>query len=106
MLHSSVPLSQIKWSTTVGILKWLKQENIQIGEKKYDDLAEASIGFLPNLNPEVVLRSEIRYELDYCLETVDLTETEITILDEFVPESEEKKTSTLSISLHITLLNR
>ena len=53
-------------------MDWLKKENIHLAEQRYDTLAEASIGFIPDINPELVLLSDIRQKIDYCLETIDL----------------------------------
>ena len=75
-LHSSMTVGQIKWSPVFGLMDWLKTENIHLSEKRYDHLSEASIGFIPDINPAVVLRSEIQNKLDYCLETIELKQRE------------------------------
>ena len=59
-LNSSIPVEQLKWSPVLGLMDWLKKENINLSEQRYDSLAEASIGFIPDINPPVVLRSDIR----------------------------------------------
>ena len=94
-LHSSYTIGQLKWSPVFGLMDWLKTENIHLSEKRYDHLAEASIGFIPDVNPAVVLRSEIRNTLDYCLETIDLKTREEKMLEEFTPEEKKDKEDTL-----------
>ena len=60
LLHSIVSLNQIKSFPTFGIMKWIKTENIHLDQQKYDKLAEESIGWIPNMNPALVLRSELK----------------------------------------------
>ena len=100
-LHSSLTVGQIKWSPVFGLMDWLKTENIHLSEKRYDHLAEASIGFITDVNPAVVLRSEIRNTLDYCLETITLKKREEEMLEAFTPE--DKKIQKTHYSSHLTL---
>ena len=48
-LHSSLTVGQLKWSPVFGLMDWLKTENIHLSEKRYDNLAKASIGFILSL---------------------------------------------------------
>ena len=88
-LNSSMTVGQLKWSPVFGLMYWLKTENIHLSEKRYDHLAEASIGFIPDINPAVFLRSEIRNKLDYYLETIELKTREEEMLAEFTPEDKK-----------------
>ena len=69
--------------------------------ERYNHLSEASIGFIPDVNPAVVLRSEIRNKLDYCLETIELKTREEEMLEEFKPE--EKKDEEDTIFSHLIM---
>ena len=100
-LHSSLTVGQIKWSPVFGLMDWLKTENIHLSEKRYDHLAEASIGFITDVNPAVVLRSEIRNTLDYCLETIALKPREEEMLEAFTPE--DKKDTEDTLFSHLTM---
>ena len=82
---------QIKWSPVVSLVYCLKKEKIHLSEKRYDTLAEASIGFIPDINPTVVLRSDIRNKIDYCLETIELKHKEEEMLDEFTPDDKKNE---------------
>ena len=100
-LHSSLTVGQLKWSPVFGLMDWLKTENIHLSEKRYDHLAEASIGFITDVNPAVVLRSEIRNTLDYCLETITLKQREEEMLEAFTLE--DKKIRKTHYSSHLTM---
>ena len=100
-LHSSIPVVQLKWSPIFGLMDWLKKENIHLSEQRYETLAEASIGFIPYVNPAVVLRSDLREKIDACLETIELKEKEEDILEEFTNEEDKDTEDTI-----LPLLNR
>ena len=100
-LHSTTPINQIKWSQTFGIMTWLKHENIHLDQQKYDKLAEASIGWIPNMNPALVLRSELKKMLDDCLATIPLKDKEIDILDELQVNGEQEEDTIYIPPYHI-----
>ena len=60
-----------------------QERNIQVDEKRYNKLAETSIGFLSFMNPAVILRSHIRQLLDEYLVDIELRDSEIKKLEEF-----------------------
>ena len=80
-------------------MDWLKKENIHLSEQRYDTLAEAPIGFIPDINPSAVLRSDLRQKIDYCLETIELRPKEEEILDEFTPDEKKDSDNTIFFTI-------